>query len=41
MPWAHLDIAGMNRSSKSTPLVPKGMTGFGVRLLDELARSGE
>lgn len=41
MPWAHLDIAGVNQSSKSAPLVPKGMTGFGVRLLDQLAREGE
>ncbi|MDZ3830778.1 MAG: leucyl aminopeptidase [Sphingopyxis sp.] len=40
MPWAHLDIAGMNRSEKNSPLAPKGMTGFGVRLLDQLARSG-
>ncbi|GGJ54771.1 leucyl aminopeptidase [Sphingopyxis bauzanensis] len=41
MPWAHLDIAGVNRSEKTNPLTPKGMTGFGVRLLDQLARSGE
>lgn len=40
-PWAHLDIAGVNRSEKASPLVPKGMTGFGVRLLDQLARSGD
>lgn len=40
-PWAHLDIAGVMRNDKATPLVPKGMTGFGVRLLDQLARSGE
>ncbi|UNU44267.1 leucyl aminopeptidase [Sphingopyxis sp. YF1] len=41
MPWAHLDIAGVNRSESNSPLVPKGMTGFGVRLLDQLARSGD
>ena len=41
MPWAHLDIAGVNRSEKTTSLVPKGMTGFGVRLLDALARGTE
>ena len=41
MPWAHLDIAGVNQADTATPLVPKGMTGFGVRLLDQLARSGE
>ncbi len=33
-PWAHLDIAGTTWSSKDTPTVPKGGTGFGVRLLD-------
>ena len=32
--WAHLDIAGVAWSSKDTPLVPKGATAFGVRLLD-------
>ncbi len=32
--WAHLDIAGMAWASKDQPLVPKGATGFGVRLLD-------
>ena len=33
-PWAHLDIAGMAWSKKAMPTVPKGATGFGVRLLD-------
>ncbi len=32
--WAHLDIAGMAWSSKEKPTVPKGATGFGVRLLN-------
>jgi leucyl aminopeptidase len=41
MPWAHLDIAGVNQAESTTPLVPKGMTGFGVRLLDQLARDAE
>lgn len=40
MPWAHIDIAGVNDAS-GTPLVPKGQSGFGVRLLDELARTAE
>lgn len=40
MPWAHLDIAGVNDASGS-PLVPKGQSGFGVRLLDQLARDAE
>ena len=35
-PWAHLDIAGVTWSKKDSPTVPKGGTGFGVRLLDRL-----
>jgi leucyl aminopeptidase len=35
-PWAHLDIAGMAWADKDAPTVPKGATGFGVRLLDRL-----
>ena len=34
--WAHLDIAGVTWSSSANPTVPKGGTGFGVRLLDRL-----
>ena len=37
-PWAHLDIAGVTWSSKAKPTVPKGGTGFGVRLLDRLVK---
>jgi leucyl aminopeptidase len=33
-PWAHLDIAGVAWSTKEKPTVPKGGTGYGVRLLD-------
>ena len=40
-PWAHLDIAGVNQADTALPLVPKGMSGFGVRLLDQLARGGQ
>lgn len=36
--WAHLDIAGMFRSDKNAALTPKGMTGYGVRLLDQYMR---
>ncbi len=36
MPWAHLDIAGMAWASKDLATVPKGATGYGVRLLDRL-----
>jgi len=35
VPWAHLDIAGVTWSNKAKPTVPKGGTGFGVRLLDD------
>lgn len=38
-PWAHLDIASMAWADKDAPTIPKGATGFGVQLLDELARS--
>lgn len=38
-PWAHIDIAGNEMSDSAKPLTPKGATGFGVRLLDELARN--
>ncbi len=34
LPWAHLDIAGVVWSKKDSATVPKGGTGFGVRLLD-------
>ena len=37
-PWAHLDIAGMAWSSKASDTVPKGGTGYGVRLLDRLVK---
>ncbi|MEM6903291.1 MAG: leucyl aminopeptidase [Pseudomonadota bacterium] len=38
VPWAHLDIAGMAWSGKTTARTPKGGTAFGVRLLDQLVR---
>lgn len=34
VPWVHLDIAGVTWSKKDSATVPKGGTGFGVRLLD-------
>jgi leucyl aminopeptidase len=37
VPWAHLDIAGTAYET-GRPYTPKGGTGFGVRLLVELAR---
>jgi leucyl aminopeptidase len=39
VPWAHLDIAGPARSDEATRYLTKGGTGFGVRLLVELATS--
>jgi leucyl aminopeptidase len=35
-PWAHLDIAGKAWSDSTTDTVPKGGTGYGVRLLNRL-----
>ncbi|GAB4159280.1 MAG: leucyl aminopeptidase [Candidatus Promineifilaceae bacterium] len=37
-PWAHLDIAGMALASKDNGYIPRGGTGFGVRLLVEFLR---
>lgn len=36
--WAHMDIAGVDWSSKSTHLCTEGATGFGTRTLLEIAR---
>jgi leucyl aminopeptidase len=38
VPWAHLDIAG-TAYENGKPYTPKGGSGFGVRLLVELARA--
>ena len=37
-PWAHLDIAGVDWRYEAEPTRPLGASGFGVRLLDQLAR---
>lgn len=37
--WAHLDIAGMDKEEKGTPLTPKGASGFGVRLFNRIMKS--
>lgn len=37
-PWVHLDIAGMDLEFNGKPYIPKGGTGFGVRLLIQLLR---
>jgi len=34
--WAHLDIAGTAWAYSDQPTVPKGATGYGVRLLDRM-----
>ncbi len=39
VPWAHLDIAGTAWADKGKPTVPKGGTGWGVRLLDRLVEN--
>jgi leucyl aminopeptidase len=38
IPWAHLDIAGTAWTDKDLLTSPKGATGFGVRIMVELAR---
>ncbi len=35
-PWAHLDIAGMAWTKKTTQTIPAGATGYGVKLLNRL-----
>jgi leucyl aminopeptidase len=39
LPWIHIDMASVRRSEKVRPLTPVGASGFGVMLLDEMARS--
>lgn len=38
-PWAHLDIAGVNWADRGDAVTPKGASGWGVRILDALARN--
>lgn len=40
LPWAHIDMAATGHSSKPTDTGPAGATGFGVRILYELAKEG-
>ncbi len=37
LPWAHIDIAGPAQNDVATAWRPRGCTGFGARLLAELA----
>lgn len=39
VPWAHLDVGGVDFIAGSTPLSCKGFQAFGVRLLDHLCRT--
>ena len=38
-PWAHLDIAGTAFDARTPVIADKGATGFGLRLLVEVART--
>jgi leucyl aminopeptidase len=38
-PWVHVDIAGLGITDEARPHVPKGGTGYGVRLLVEALRT--
>ncbi len=38
IPWVHIDIAGTAWCYKDKPTVPKGASGFGVRLLNRLVK---
>lgn len=40
-PWAHVDMAGVDRANSALPTVPRGARGYGVRLFDALLRSYE
>jgi leucyl aminopeptidase len=37
-PWAHIDIAGVDQYQIARPCYPKGVTGFGARLLIQFLR---
>jgi leucyl aminopeptidase len=39
VPWAHIDIAGTAWWDKDRPYLPKGPSGFGVRLIVEMLRA--
>ena len=38
-PWAHLDIAGVTWKNKSSPSVPSGGVGWGVKMLYQLVKT--
>jgi leucyl aminopeptidase len=37
--WAHFDIAGVDYAEEPVPTVPKGYSGYGVRMLDQFIRN--
>ena len=37
--WAHFDIAGIDYAEEPLPTVPKGFSGYGVRMLDQFIRN--
>jgi leucyl aminopeptidase len=37
--WAHFDIAGVDYAEEPMPTVPKGYSGYGVRMLDQYIRN--
>jgi leucyl aminopeptidase len=39
LPWAHLDIAGTAHDARDGVIADKGATGFGLRLLVQVART--
>ncbi len=39
LPWVHIDMAPIDRNEVNRPLIPVGASGFGVMLLDEMARN--
>jgi leucyl aminopeptidase len=40
-PWAHLDIAGVDKVEKAKPMYPCGSSGFGVLLLNKFLHNLE
>ena len=40
-PWAHLDIAGVDKVEKAKPMYPCGSSGFGVMLLNKFLKNLE
>ena len=40
-PWAHLDIAGVDKVEKTKPMYPAGSSGFGVLLLNKFLKNLE